>query len=81
MVLFGSLPLVTVSYNLVQRIVTDGYFQKRFYTESVRSNTDRYLFMQIVADSCQYLLSNMDKYVLLRPLAFDNHVYSILGRF
>ena len=52
-VLFESLPLVTVSYDLVQRIVTNGYFQKRFHTESLRSNTDRYVFMQIVADSCQ----------------------------
>ena len=52
-VLFGSLHLVTVSYYLIQRIVTDGYFRKRFHTESLRSNTDRYLFMQIVVESCE----------------------------
>ena len=52
-VLFGSLALVTVSYYLVQRIVTGGYFQKHFHTENLRSNTYRYLFMQIVADSCE----------------------------
>ena len=52
-VLFRSLPLVTVSYYLVHRIDTNGYFQKRFHTESLRSNADRYLFMQIVADSCE----------------------------
>ena len=49
---FATLSLVTVRYfliwrlrtNLLWRIVTDGFFQKRLCMERLRSNTDSYIY-------------------------------------